>query len=106
MKTNFDDFTDFVEKFSGETLKNPNYWLLQTLGEVGEIAGKEAKKVRGDDFQDFEKLLMLEIGDSFYCLVAYCLSKGFDISEILAMNVEKLKDREKRGVVKGSGDER
>jgi len=45
--------------------------------------------------------------DTFYGLVeALCNKYNFNLSDVLALNIEKLFDRKARGVIQGSGDER
>lgn len=77
------------------------------FGEAGEIADKIKKfyrdktsgqKLRGD--------LMKEVGDLMYYVAKVCNFYDLDLDGILMMNVEKLEDRQERGVLTGSGDDR
>jgi NTP pyrophosphatase (non-canonical NTP hydrolase) len=83
--------------------------ILGLTEEAGEVAGKFKKYLRGDYegrdeffFDDLEK----ELGDTLYyvCVASYVF--GCDINVIAKKNLEKLASRKKRGVIKGSGDER
>lgn len=83
-------------------------WLYPALGlpeEVGEVCGKLAKSVRGDKELDKEELIK-ELGDCLWMLAM--LAKELDINlEIVAVtNLRKLRDRQKRNVIKGDGDNR
>ena len=50
--------------------------------------------------------IALELGDVLFYVTAIAADIGFDLDEIATMNAEKLRDREKRGVLHGSGDTR
>ena len=72
--------------------------------EVGELHGKMQRSLR-DGTLDIEGILY-ECGDIvFYATVIanYCDS---NLNAIMEMNMAKLNDRAKRGVIKGSGDKR
>lgn len=73
-------------------------------GEVGEVCELIKKHVR--DGRIDRDSLKKELGDAFYYLARICLVYGFQPSEILSANIEKLSSRMARGVVHGSGDNR
>jgi NTP pyrophosphatase (non-canonical NTP hydrolase) len=83
------------------------YGLGAELGEFQEIL---AKSYRGDfaDVKENElnEKLAKELGDIlwFVSVTAACL--GYDLDTIAKMNLFKLTDRQKRGVLAGSGDNR
>ena len=85
------------------------YCMFGLAGEVGEIAEKFKKKLRGggslEEFQADEDIAK-ELGDVMWYLVGMADELGFSGSDILRRNVEKLKDRQNRGVVHGEGDNR
>lgn len=75
--------------------------------EAGEIADKIKKFYRGDQMDTGLKLLLMgEIGDILWYISESANYLGVGLSEIAQMNIEKLKDRAKRCVINGSGDER
>lgn len=123
------------------------YLDLGYISEVGELAGKLAKRIRGDVVSDMS--IMLEIGDcawmiaikarlhgqvlsventayagafnrvddllcpskdlhnlKFAVLMNVCEALGFDFNECLLLNLDKLADRQGRGVIRGCGDRR
>lgn len=85
------------------------YCALGAAGEGGEIADK-AKKVLRDhnghvSTQTRDKVLK-EVGDTLWYLDRMCKELGTTLGATAAMNVEKLRDREARGVIGGDGDER
>ena len=74
------------------------------LGEAGEIQGK-IKKLYRDSTLDKE-VVAKEVGDLFWYAVRLCKWLGYDPSQVLAMNIEKLTDRKERNVIGGNGDNR
>lgn len=81
------------------------YPALGLTSEAGEIANKVKKRMRGDgelDREDLEK----ELGDALWYLGMMCNDLGLDLDSIAIKNLEKLKSRKERGVLKGSGDNR
>lgn len=83
--------------------------ILGLTGEAGEIAEK-AKKIVRDKNSDFSQLdtddLVKELGDVLWYVAV--LADYFDIpfEEVAARNIAKLADRQKRGLIGGSGDNR
>jgi NTP pyrophosphatase (non-canonical NTP hydrolase) len=85
-------------------------YLALGLGEAGEIQNLVKKIYR--DNQDDEQVtesansIAKELGDLCYYIARMADVLGFSMSEILAMNEAKLRSRQERGVLGGSGDER
>jgi len=84
-------------------------YVANGLGEVGEIQGK-VKKIIRDDLgvitDQHRKDLSKEIGDVLWYVSNMCTELDLDLEEVAKQNVEKLFDRKKRGVIRGSGDDR
>jgi len=83
------------------------YPALGLAGEAGEVADKVKKIIRDkNDTDEMKQNIAAEIGDVlWYCAVlAYDL--GFDLAQIADSNLQKLADRQQRGVLHGSGDTR
>lgn len=105
---------DYMEKAMTTALPsalNMQYMGFNLVAEVGEVLGIEAKVLRDHEgnFQsvpDMEALQKKELGDAFWQLVGICFVKGYLPSELLQANLDKLADRQKRGVIGGSGDTR
>lgn len=83
--------------------------VLGLVGETGEIAEKIKKLIRdknGDlaqlDIDDMKK----ELGDVLWYLAVFADYLGISLEEIGEKNIAKLADRQKRGVISGSGDNR
>lgn len=85
------------------------YPALGMCGEAGEVADK-VKKVIRDNNQDFteEKKTEIakEIGDVLWYCATLARDLGFSLESIAQMNYDKLKSRQVRGKLGGSGDNR
>ena len=79
------------------------------LGEVGEVQGK-IKKVFRDKEGKFDetarKEIGKELGDVLWYLAVLARDLDLDLETIAKDNVAKLKSRQERGVLGGSGDNR
>ncbi|WP_045744633.1 nucleoside triphosphate pyrophosphohydrolase family protein [Actinoplanes rectilineatus] len=83
--------------------------LLGLVGETGEIAEKAKKIVRdrGSDFTRWDTGdLTKELGDALWYLAVLADHFGLSLEDIAAQNIAKLADRQSRGVLGGSGDDR
>ena len=78
---------------------------LGLVGEAGEVAEKIKKYLR-DNSKVSQKEIVKEIGDVVFYATA--LSNYFysNLEEVMQVNMDKLDDRAKRGVIRGSGDNR
>lgn len=100
------------------------YTIIGLAGESGE-ALEMIKKLKRGDFgpellpsqspdgegqgsysQDFAEPLRKELGDIAWYWARACQELGVDPSDVLADNLNKLKDRQERGVIQGSGNSR
>ena len=98
------------------------YVALKGAGEAGEFAEHVGKAMRDDGFITMEDvdeeitdgqltperraLLIKEIGDELWYLAAKCNELDITLSEAALINVNKLRDRQTRGTLRGSGDDR
>ena len=80
------------------------YLSLGLTSEAGEVAGKVKKLIR-DGKLDIGNLAY-ELGDCFWYLVRLCDAIGYSPTDVLTINYNKLKDRQLRNTLTGSGDER
>lgn len=106
---------DYQQKAIVTNLKNndPVLELMQQVLGLGDEAGEVQaifKKWLRDDKADFEKLnvtsLKKELGDVLWYIAVVAHDLGLSLEDIAQANVDKLADRQKRGVLSGSGDDR
>lgn len=93
--------------------RNTIYPALKLAGEAGEVADKIGKIWRNEGFTDVRgysaeqlKAICLELGDVLWYIAALGDECGIGLDLIALANLQKLKDRKKRGVIKGEGDNR
>lgn len=102
------------------------YVSLKGCGEAGEFAENVGKALRDDGLaeatgfehgstHEFEmhnltderrQKLIKELGDRLWYVAQAATELGVTLSEVAEQNLNKLADRQTRGVLKGSGDER
>ena len=78
---------------------------LGLVGEAGEVAEKIKKLIR-DSSRFKNEEIMKELGDVVFYATALANIYGKGLQEVLELNIAKLDDRQKRGKLKGSGDNR
>ena len=83
------------------------YLGLGLVNEAGEVAGKLKKVFRGDKtLEASEQAIVDELGDVLWYVANLADVLGYDLSQVAERNVDKLRDRKERGVIKGDGDQR
>ena len=112
---NFNEYQDEANKTaiypeSGQgTYAALSYAALGLSNEAGEVGGK-VKKIWRDDFgqvfDDRRAAILDEVGDVLWYAAAVASELGVTLESVAAANVAKLKDRQKRNVLGGSGDSR
>lgn len=87
------------------------YPAIGISNEAGEVLGKIKKWMRGDYGDgpistEHKKAISDELGDVLWyiAVLAHDLDVNFD--DVATKNIEKLKSRKERGVIKGDGDKR
>lgn len=100
------------QKFTLETAVYPgagehgfNEILYLTLGiasEAGEVAGKLKKVIRGDKLDP--EAYVSELSDVLWYLARICDNLNISMEQLAEYNYNKLMERKKLGVLKGSGD--
>ncbi len=109
------DFKDYQKK-AKKTALYPTVggqaWVYPALGlsgETGEIANKLKKIIRdngGEIDVDTKLVIKDELGDVLWYVSQLASELGLDLDEIAKANIAKLADRNRRGKIKGSGDNR
>ena len=82
-----------------------HYLSLGLSSEVGEFNGKLAKWLRKDGNYPKDELID-ELGDVLWFVSELARLHNIDLSLLAQKNLDKLSSRKKRGVLKGSGDNR
>lgn len=103
--------TDF-EWFQDECMKTAiypkqdglAYTALGLASEAGEYAGKIKKGMRDGIFDD--QAAAAELGDCLWYIATAAHELGYSLDDIAHGVVNKLRDRQKRDALKGSGDNR
>ena len=98
----YQDFTDTTAIYPPE--KGLEYVALGLAPEAGEFAGKVKKMIR-DKTYDTEAMIA-ELGDVLWYVARAAAELDVHLSDVAKDNVEKLKSRMERNVVKGDGDNR
>lgn len=85
------------------------YPALGLAGEAGEVAEKVKKAMRDDGRQitpDRRDALIKELGDCLWYLSAMADELQTSLGYIAFVNIEKLRSRQNRDMISGSGDNR
>jgi NTP pyrophosphatase (non-canonical NTP hydrolase) len=85
------------------------YPALGLCGEAGEVAEKVKKTIRDDGgvlSDERREALARELGDVLWYTAQLATEAGLELEAIAEDNLEKLLSRQRRGVLRGSGDDR
>lgn len=99
------------------------YMMLNLIAESGELAGKAAKAIRKGKAtidhennlrqpssrhidEELEDAMRAEAGDVLWQLAGLCHVMGWKLEAVGQENLTKLKDRQRRNVIVGEGDNR
>ncbi len=96
---------EFTKESDGKFGKGFTQAMFGLFGETGEVAEKIKKY--GRDGSKITKIDMgKELGDVLYYLTRIAEYFDLTLEEVAEMNIKKLRDRQKRGKISGSGDTR
>lgn len=108
------ELTDYQER-SRVTAVYPDaganllYPTLGLCGEAGEVAEKVKKMIRDDGgvlSAERREALSAELGDVLWYVAQVATEAGLDLDAIARDNLDKLRSRDQRAALQGSGDER
>ena len=91
---------------AGQTLVYPTLGLA---GEAGEVAEKVKKIIRdnsGTVTEENRAEIAKELGDVLWYIAVTASYLDIDLDDLAVANINKLADRQARGVLSGSGDNR
>lgn len=108
---NFNEYQGFARQTAAYHGKMPLgvYPALEVCDEAGEVAGKIKKLYRdanGEVTPELKEAIKLEMGDVLWPLANLAWDLGIMFDDVATANIEKLRSRQKRGVIQGSGDNR
>lgn len=81
-----------------------SYLALGLGGESGEVLEKVKKLIRDGVFEPEE--VVKELGDVLWYISRLCNAMGYEMGDVANRNYNKLRDRQQRNVIQGSGDNR
>lgn len=105
------DIYAFIPNEQGDKEGIPLPWIYPVVAlseEAGEVSGKIAKFLRahGNDVPGLTTMVVKELGDVLFQLARVAREFDIPLSYIAEHNMDKLKDRQERGVIVGEGDSR
>jgi NTP pyrophosphatase (non-canonical NTP hydrolase) len=108
---NFEEYQKEVNKHAVYPIvgKKFVYPVLGLVGEAGEVAEKIKKILRDNDgnvSEEQKNEIKKELGDVLWYLSQLAIDLEISLDDVASCNIEKIKSRRERGVVKGIGDNR
>jgi NTP pyrophosphatase (non-canonical NTP hydrolase) len=85
------------------------YPALGLAGEAGEVAEHAKKAIRDEQgivSDERRQAMAKELGDVLWYVAQLATELELDLDEIASLNLRKLRSRQLRGVLAGSGDDR
>jgi NTP pyrophosphatase (non-canonical NTP hydrolase) len=102
---NFNEYQEEAVKTAIYPKEKALEYLALGLGnEAGEVQGKVKKWLRDDTFNKED--IAAEIGDVLWYIAALCRDLEVNMDDVATGNLAKLKSRQERGTIQGSGDNR
>jgi NTP pyrophosphatase (non-canonical NTP hydrolase) len=106
-----------ANKYQIEALKTATYGSKYKIlypalglgGEAGEVMNKVKKIIRDDKGKLTKKRALAiaeELGDVAWYLAVLSHEIGYELGDVMEMNIKKLRSRQQRGKINGEGDNR
>lgn len=73
---------------SMSAIQQEKHALHGMVSEIGELHGIYQKKYQGHDFDEHHA--MSELGDLLWFVAEYCTAMGWDLEDVMQLNIEKL----------------
>jgi NTP pyrophosphatase (non-canonical NTP hydrolase) len=103
---NLREYQELAERLALPTALNDQYLSLGLAGEAGEVASLFAKAVRDSQGLVNRESLKKELGDVLWFVAVLAKKHNMDMQDVAIANINKLRSRQQRGVLGGSGDDR
>lgn len=105
---------------AGHAAENITYLSFGLMAEAGEVADKIAKAVRRGEIEinnneiiirrgsgeELTQNIAHELGDVLWFVAMLAQRLGYSLEDVMKLNLDKLADRQNRGVIIGDGDKR
>ena len=105
---------------AGHAAENITYLSFGLMAEAGEVADKIAKAVRRGEIEinnneiiirrgsgeELTQNIAHELGDGLWFVAMLAQRLGYSLEDVMKLNLDKLADRQNRGVIIGDGDKR
>lgn len=105
---------------AGHAAENITYLSFGLMAEAGEVADKIAKAVRRGEIsinndeiiikrgsgEELTQNIAHELGDVLWFVAMLAQRLGYSLEDVMKLNLDKLADRQARGVIIGDGDKR
>jgi len=105
----FDKLSGITDALQLQQYLELDYVCQGLAGESGEILNQTKKIIRDDDFEITKgkaTKILDELGDVMWYASEICNILGVSLVDVMRGNMEKLKSRQERGKLEGSGDTR
>jgi NTP pyrophosphatase (non-canonical NTP hydrolase) len=100
------EYQQLVKQFLLPESDNREYLVYGLGAEAGEVLDVFAKAVRDNQGQVPLEPLKKELGDVLFFVAMVAKKYGMSLDDVAISNVNKLRSRKERNVLKGSGDDR
>jgi NTP pyrophosphatase (non-canonical NTP hydrolase) len=103
---NLEEYSEWVE--NKMITSGDKRFLENTMGLIGETGEffEKLKKHKRDNTPLDKQGVTLEAGDMFFYFIGLLNHLDIKLDDVVKENMKKLDSREKRGTIKGSGDNR
>ena len=103
---NLREYQEMAARLALPSALNDQYLSLGLVGEAGEVASLFAKAVRDSGKLVDRDNLKKELGDVLWFVAVLAQHYNMDMQDVAVSNINKLRSRQARGTLQGSGDDR
>lgn len=103
---NLREYQEMAARLALPSALNDQYLSLGLVGEAGEVASLFAKAVRDSGKLVDRDNLKKELGDVLWFVAVLAQHYNMDMQDVAVANINKLRSRQARGTLQGSGDDR